>query len=183
VDIYLKARGLELPPNPDAVLRWHPECQFGRDKLPCMVALFRDALTDAPTAIHRTYIYAPAHGKAERMALGRIAGGAIKLWQLDGSGTLAVGEGIETVLAAVKLGVATAPAWATTVANNLSRLPVVAGVKRLTILSDNDESNAGQQAATKLYHSYNHAGCDAVIKQPRTVGTDFNDLLRSELRR
>ena len=55
-----------------------------------------------------------------------MAGSAIKLWPLqEEQETLAVGEGIENVLAAVKLGIADPPAWATTVANNLSRVPVI----------------------------------------------------------
>jgi hypothetical protein len=182
-DIYLKARGLELPPNPDAVLRWHPECPFAGSKLPCMVALFRDALTDQPTGIHRTYIYAPAVGRSERRAWGTISGSAIKLWPLGDSDSLAVGEGIETVLAAVKLGVTHPPAWASSVANNLSRLPVINSVRRLTILADNDANKVSQREAIKLYHTYNHVGCDALIKHPSTVDSDFNDLLRSELKR
>jgi hypothetical protein len=113
------------------------------------------------------------------MALGELFGSAVKLWPVGDSDALAVGEGIETVLAAIQLGTAAPPARAMTVANNLSRLPVLNGVRRLTILADNDESGTGQQAATKLYHTYNRIGRDAVIKHPRNVGTDFNDLLRT----
>lgn len=177
---YLAARKLELPPDPDAVLRWHPSCKFGREYHPCVVALFRDVLTDEPTAIHRTCII--SRDRAERMALGPIARSAIKLWPLGSSEALAVGEGIETVLAAVQLGSAAPPAWAVSVANNLTRIPVIPQVKRLTILADNDVSKTGEQTATKLYHTYNRAGRDAVIKLPRTV-KDFNDLLRMEVGR
>src|SRR5262249_3089877 len=55
---YFKARAIEeLPPNLDNVLRWHPACPFGpRCRLPVILALFRDVLTDAPTAILRTSI-------------------------------------------------------------------------------------------------------------------------------
>jgi hypothetical protein len=38
---YLAARRLEPPPNSDAVMRWHPSCPFGRERHPCIVALFR----------------------------------------------------------------------------------------------------------------------------------------------
>jgi hypothetical protein len=178
--VYLKARGIELPPNADAVMRWHSRCPFGKKgKVGCIVSLFRDAITDEPTGIHRTYVYSATSGKAERMALGTIARSAIKLWPLDNSDRLAVGEGIETVLAAVKLGEARPPAWAVTVANNFTKLPVVSGVKQLTILADNDANNVSQEAATKLYHIYNRAGRDALIKHPHAVDTDFNDLLRN----
>jgi predicted RNA-binding Zn-ribbon protein involved in translation (DUF1610 family) len=171
---YLAARKLELPPNADAVLRWHPSCKFGRDRMPCMVALFRDTVTDEPTAVHRTYIYSTS--QAERMALGPIAGAAIKLWPLDGSETLAVGEGIETVLAAVKLGHASPPAWATSVANNLSKLPTIDGVRRLIILADNDASRTGEINARELRRKWK--GKDVVIRMPVEIGSDFNDLLR-----
>jgi hypothetical protein len=176
-DVYLKARMVELPPNAEAVMRWHPRCPFGKNgRVGCIVSLFRDAVTDEPTGIHRTYVTSATHGKAERMALGGIAGSAIKLWPLAGGEALAVGEGIETVLAAVKLGEARPPAWAVTVANNFTKLPLIDSVRHLTILADNDANNVSQQAATELYHVYNRARRNAVIKHPRTVN-DFNDLL------
>jgi hypothetical protein len=178
--VYLKARRVELPPNPDAVMRWHSRCPFGKKgKVGCIVPLFRDAVSNEPTGIHRTYVYSATNGKAERMALGTIARSAIKLWPLNGSEVLAVGEGIETVLAAVVLGEARPPAWAVTVANNFTKLPVVSGVNQLTILADNDANGVSQEAATKLYHTYNRAGRDALIKHPRAVDSDFNDLLRN----
>jgi hypothetical protein len=175
--VYLKARRVELPPNADAVMRWHSACPFGKSKQPCIVSLFRDAVTDAPTGIHRTYIYSAAHGKAERMAMGTMAGAAIKLWALAGD-SLAVGEGIESVLAAVQLGHADPPAWAATVANNLSRLPIIPGVKRLTILADNDASKTGELHARDLRRAWIAAGKGAAVKMPANIGEDFNDLLR-----
>jgi hypothetical protein len=147
--VYLRARGLELPPNPDAVLRWHWRCPFNKDRLPCIVALLRDASTDRPTGIHRTHIVSASGGEADRMALGGLIGSAVKLWPLN-SESLAVGEGIETTLAAIKLGSASPPAWAMTVANNLARLPVIPQVRRLTILADNDESRTGERMAREL---------------------------------
>jgi hypothetical protein len=142
-----------------------------------MLALFRDAITDQPTGVHRTWIIKAAEGKADRMAMGRISGSAIKLWPLGTSSTLAVGEGIETVLAAVKLGVADPPAWATTVANNMSRLPLISGVSKLTILADNDASHTGEGAARELRREWVIAGREAVVRMPTEVGRDFNDLL------
>jgi hypothetical protein len=55
--VYLRARGLELPPDPDAVLRWHWRCPLGPgQRLPCMVAPLRHMLTDQITGVHRTHI-------------------------------------------------------------------------------------------------------------------------------
>jgi hypothetical protein len=170
---YLNSRKLELPPNPDEVLRWHRSCKFGINRVPCMVALFRNVVTDKPTAVHRTCI-----STGERMALGPIAKAAIKLWPLNGSEALAVGEGIETVLAAVQLGAASPPAWATSVANNLSKLPMIKGVKQLTILADNDRSRTGESNARELRRRWIKTGREVVIKMPEEIGADFNDLLR-----
>jgi hypothetical protein len=176
---YLAARGLEPPPNAHEVLRWHPNCPYGeRGKVGCMVALFRDALTDEPVAIHRTHIISASGGEAERMALGPIKGAVVKLWPLGDSSTLAIGEGIETTLAAVKLGHAFAPAWAATVANNLSAVPYVMGVIDLTILADNDVSCVGQQAAKELYFTFWRQGAEATILMPRKQDADFNTILK-----
>jgi hypothetical protein len=181
--VYLRAREVELPPNADAVMRWHGACPFGkRHTEPCIVSLFRDAITDQATAIHRTCIYSAMYGKAKRMALGPIAGSAIKLWPLADSQSLTIGEGIETVLAAIKLGVAEPPAWAASVAGNMPTLPVIPGVRRLTILADNDESGTGQEAADELCEEYQRCGREVKIFHPRTV-KDFNDLLRKGARR
>ena len=115
-ETYLKTRRITLlPEGVDDVLRWHPRCRFDRDgPAGCIIALFRDALTDQPTGIHRTKIVSASGGLAKRAALGRMAGSAIKLWPLKQGDALAVGEGIETVLAAVQLGVVSPPAWAAT---------------------------------------------------------------------
>jgi putative DNA primase/helicase len=99
------------------------------------------------------------------------------LWALNGSADLAVGEGIESVLAAIKLGIADPPAWAATVANNLSRLPVIPHVNELTILADNDANRTSEQHARELRRKWTAAGSAAVVRMPTKVGTDFNDLL------
>ena len=40
-----------LPENLDAVLRFHPDCPFGKGtRHPCLLALFRDLFTTRPPA-------------------------------------------------------------------------------------------------------------------------------------
>ena len=87
-----------LPPEID--LRFHPRCQFNGAPAPCLLVLLRDALTDAPTGIHRIALTPEvfAGGKVERRLLGRQGRGVAKLWPAGSE--LVVGEGIETVLAA-----------------------------------------------------------------------------------
>jgi hypothetical protein len=177
---YLQRRAIhEFPANVDDVLRWHPACAFGgRARVGCMIALYRDVRTDAPVAIHRTYV--TGAGPAPRMSLGPIAGAMVKLWPLAGE-LLVVGEGIETVLSAAAMrwrGTPLQPAWAATVANNVAGLPLIRGVKRLIILGDNDETGTGQLKALQAYHRWREAGRDALILMPNKVGTDFNDIAR-----
>lgn len=49
---YLRRRGLE-PPEGDDALRFYNPCPFGAGKYPCLLALFRDIVTNEPKAIHR----------------------------------------------------------------------------------------------------------------------------------
>ena len=114
----------QLPPTIHEALRFHPNCVFGAGaRHPCIVALMRDPVTDAPVGIHRIGL-AQENGaitKIDRKALGRM--GVVKLWPAGEQ--LVVGEGIETVLAAATRisyrGAALTPAWSA-VATRRSRL-------------------------------------------------------------
>ena len=84
----------------DDVLRFEARCLFGDDRLPCIVALVRDILTDEPKAIQRIALDSDGN-KIERRSLGPKKGGAIKLWpDAEVTQGLVVGEGLETVAAA-----------------------------------------------------------------------------------
>lgn len=181
VSRYLEARGIsELPPRIEEVLRAHPACPFGPGtRRPCMVALMRDVLSDEPRAIHRTWV--SDDGRAlGKMAMGPIARAAVKLWPLDAD-NLVIGEGIETVLAAatrLKWREPLRPAWALTVADNITRLPVIERVKRLVILVDNDENGVGPRAANRCAAAWRRVGRDVVLLTPKEKGVDFNDVVR-----
>ncbi len=101
---YLAGRGLALPKDHEASLRFHPSCPFGEgSRSPCMVGLYRDILTDEPKAIHRTAL-TPDGKKIDRKALGPKAGCAIKLsLDVDVEQGLTIAEGIETALAGMAL--------------------------------------------------------------------------------
>jgi putative DNA primase/helicase len=126
---YLAARGIalgELPPAIYAVLRWHPHCPWGTGgaRHGCMVALWTDAVTGEPRAIHRTAI-TDAGAKVGRKTLGPNAGCLIRLWpdEVVERG-LVIGEGIETTLAATTRiqhrGTLLTPAWAAGDAGHLA---------------------------------------------------------------
>lgn len=128
VPVYLRARGIVLPPPP--TLRFAPALRHtpsGR-MLPAMVAMVIAAgerAGDDPAAprmigIHRTYLRPDGAGKAAvanpKRMLGGAWGGAIRL--APAGPVLLIGEGIETTLAAMQ---ATGlPGWAAGSLNNLA---------------------------------------------------------------
>jgi putative DNA primase/helicase len=127
---YLNARKLELPHGAD-VIRHHPHCVFGADRVPCVVVLFRHNLTDEPLGVQRTRL--PLGGwvrgaKMERLNLGPTGAGSIKIdADEDVLYGLTIGEGLETVLAGRMLGYR--PAWATGGKGTIKALPGAAGAR------------------------------------------------------
>jgi hypothetical protein len=182
-----ESRGVDvaaLPASVDEALRFHRWCPFGGGACPCLLALMRDAATDEPVGIHRIALTLRPDGridKVERRALGGM--GAIKLWPLDGTGQLVVGEGLETVLAAATRipwrGAPLTPAWSLVSTTGVAALPVLRGVTRLIQLVDNDANQAGQNAATAARQRWREAGRTVVPLMPTTVGADFNDIVMS----
>jgi DNA polymerase I-like protein with 3'-5' exonuclease and polymerase domains len=166
-----------LSNNVDAVLRFHSHCPFGANgaRHPCLLALFRDVETDAPAGIHRIGLTKNAD-KIKRLTLGRWSSPrAIKLWPLTHK--LTIGEGIETVLGAIRCGAITPPAWAMGPKTDIANFPVLPGVKALTVLVDRGDPAAldGAEMCTTRYAS---AGIPA--RWLRTVKVkDFNDLVLS----
>ena len=67
------------------------------------------------------------------------------------------------------------PAWATVGTGRLATLPPILGVKRLIVLTDNDE--AGREAARRCAQTAANAGCTALLLTPTSVN-DFNDIVR-----
>ena len=176
-----ETRGIDitkLSPTIHEVLRFHPSCIFGtRARHPCIVALMRDPVTDAPTGIHRIGLD-PTGNKLDRMALGRM--GVVKLWPVDGD-RLVVGEGIETVLAAATRityrDVVLTPAWAALNEAGLAGLPVLPGITQLTLLVDNDANGVGQKAAGNCKRVWTAAGRTVATLIPKQEGWDFNDVI------
>ena len=146
-----ETRGIDLDVLPDDIgersLRFHPHCVFGPGtRHPCLLALMRDPISDAPTGIQRIAL-TPDAQKIDRMMLG--PAGVVKLWPAGKQ--LVIGEGLETTLAAATRlpyrGEPLRPAWAALSDGAMERFPVIDGVERLILLADNDHNNAGQIAA------------------------------------
>jgi len=180
-----ETRGIDvvkLPPTIHEALRFHPRCIFGkRCYQPCIIALMRDPVTDAPVGIHRVGL-AQTNGtvtKLDRMAFGRM--GVVKLWPLNGGDHLVAGEGIETVLAAATCisyrDAPLLPAWSAIARGGLGSLPVLPNVARLVLLVDNDENGEGQKAAAHCRQIWTAAGRTVTALVPKQTGWDFNDVV------
>jgi hypothetical protein len=174
-ETYLRVfRSLALPADiSPRVVRFHPACPFGEGvRHPCMIALYRDVMTDAPRAIMRTAL-TPDGAKIDRKALGQAGGAAIKLSEdADVTMSLTIGEGLETTLAGMAKGFA--PAWALGSAGAIARFPVLTGVEALTVLGEPDAANA--RAVAECFARWNAAGLE-VYRATSMAGGDMNDAL------
>ena len=178
-ETYLRQhRALDLPDDlAGRVLRFHPRClrrneNTGRyDPLPTLVVPFRSIDTDDITAIHRVFLN-PDGSKIDRQMLGPRRRAAIKLYD-DDKGTLCVGEGIETGLAARQLGLE-GSVWALGSAGAITFFPVVPGFTALTLLTEKDKTNA--EAIRICGTRWKRAG-RKVRTARSTVGSDLNDAL------
>jgi hypothetical protein len=68
---YLAGRSIDIEQlfDVDDVLRCAPSCRFGNERLPCLVALVRNVLSNEPVAIQRTALDSNAE-KIGRLSLG-----------------------------------------------------------------------------------------------------------------
>jgi hypothetical protein len=167
-----------LPANIDEALRFHPRCPFGPgNRNPCLLALMRNAITDAPVGFQRVALTADAQ-KIDRRMLGQL--GVVKLWPAGSQ--LVVGEGLETVLAAATripyCDAPLQPAWSALSSDALGRFPLVPNVERLIILVDHDPP--GKTAASLCAGRYERAKRSAIQLTPDEPGFDFNDIIMAE---
>ena len=175
---YLHSRALILTDDiANTVLRFHGKCPW-RDEntgrtifVPAMVAAFTSIDDNTVTAIHRIRVDQPQRWpKADRMMLGPVHRAAV---QLDSAnGTLAIGEGVETCLAARQLGLA--PVWATGSAGMVSKFPVIDGVETLRLLGESGTASA--EAVRYCGNRWHRAGRKVRVIMP-DVGSDLNDQL------
>jgi hypothetical protein len=107
--------------------------------------------------------------------------GVVKLWPLNGTDRLVVGEGIETVLAAATRmsfeGAPLTPAWSAVTASGMARLPVLDGVERLILLVDHDEIDVGRKATEQCRTAWSGRARSIVPLMPKQAGWDFNDVV------
>lgn len=170
---YLRGRGItgDLPET----LRFHPECWHGATarKLPAMVARIDGG---ERFGIHRTYLTEDgrkADVEPNKMMLGCAKGGAVRL--RDGTGSLLIGEGIESTLSAMALIDAVAgPVWASLSTSGMMALKLPLGPRELVVAVDGED--AGRKAGRCLARRAAAAGWKVATADPGD-GKDFNDLL------
>jgi putative DNA primase/helicase len=181
--LYLKGRGLGgVWPLPEG-LRFHPALEYwegGRllGTHPAMVAALT-ACDGQMLALHRTYL-TRAGRKAEvptvkklTGASGPLAGACIRLFGPE-RGCMGIAEGIETAFCAWRMsGVPTVAAYC---AHNLAAWVWPAGVQRLVIFADADET--GREAADTLRARAIGAGLRVRVRvmMPSADGADWADV-------
>jgi putative DNA primase/helicase len=178
---YLRARALELPEHfAGKVLRFHPRTPWRNentgqtDRIPCLIAAFRSLDDDEITAIHRIRVDQPRRWpKTERLMLGVVHRAAVKLGNPETC--IAIGEGVETCMAAMQLGVGTA--WAVSSAGNISFFPTIDGISELTILGETGEASA---RAVKICGRRWRRASRRVFVSRSEVGSDHNDILMQQ---
>jgi putative DNA primase/helicase len=170
---YLARRGLvlEAPPNS---LRLHPGLAYYEDgrfmgKFTAILALVvcRDRQV---VTIHRTYLKdgkkAPVQSPRKIMPGKPVSGAAIRL--TEASECLGIAEGIETALAASALF--SVPVWSCINAHGIETFDPPAGVKRVIVFADNDESFTGQKAAYVAAYRLQQLGFQVDVKIPSVRG-------------
>ena len=172
---YLEARGINPPFPPD--LRFSRLPYGNSNPLPCLVAAVRD-VTGAITGLQRIYLRNDGRGKADlpnaKLSLGKVAGGAIRLSDLDASRIVTVCEGPEDGLSLLEmLGGAV---WAAAGASMLPAMQFPPEVRTIVIGADNDP--AGAMAADKAAKAFTSRGLAVRIIRPLEGYKDFNDELR-----
>lgn len=172
-ETYLRGRGITCP-LPET-LRFLPDCWHPTAKrFPAMLARVDGG---EGFAVHRTYLAPDDGGKAvvepDKMMLGRVSGGAVRL--SDARGPLVVAEGIETALS-LACGLLGKPAtvWAALSTSGMRGVSLPPQPHRLTIAPDGDA--AGKAAAHALAERTHALGWDVSLL-PAPDGRDWNDIL------
>jgi hypothetical protein len=161
---YVKELGPQKPLHP-----------YHGQHLGAIIAILTDPVTAERTGgITRTYLHDGKKVDKAKSLGGADRPGIIRLSPDDEVGAgLHLCEGLESALSAMTMDFC--PLWATGSTVTMEKFPVLAGIECLTILADNDENEAGIDAASTAYWRWKDAGREVHIRQPREPG-DINDV-------
>jgi putative DNA primase/helicase len=177
--LYLNARtGIQIIPKN---IRYHPALPYHEDGTvdyhPALVARI-DGADGRGVGIHRIYLNERG-GKAsvstpkKFLTVKGHSGAAVRLGRAGEY--LGIAEGIETALAAsVRFGVVT---WSALSAGLMEQWIPPAGVSKVIIFGDNDESYTGQASAYLLAKRLKHSGLCAEVCIPKIAGKDWADMV------
>jgi putative DNA primase/helicase len=177
-EAYLRLRHLALDDTlAGHVLRFHPRCPWRNENTgqteypPALIAAFRSLDDDKITGIHRIALKPDGYKLGRRM-LGVVHRTAIKLDD-NVADELAIGEGIETCVAARMLGIA--PVWALGSVGGIAHFPVLPGIRMLRIIGENDQASA--DAIELCGPRWQAAGRRVRVIKPTLDHKDLNDAL------
>jgi hypothetical protein len=143
-----------------------------------MVAAVHD-VTGQITGIHRTWLALDGSRKAKvepcRMSLGTTRGAAVRF--AKPAATLAIGEGIETMLA-VRAACPSLAVWAALSTSGLRTIELPGCVRTVILAEDNDPP--GKQAAIAAALRLTRQGRTVKLARPPLIGADFNDMAIAE---
>jgi len=157
------------------VLRFHPACPWrdettGKtERVPALIAAFRSIDDGTVTAIQRVALDT-AGAKIGRRMLGVVHRAAVMLDPIGDE--LAIGEGVETCMAARQLGIR--PTWALGSTGGISGFPVIEGIEQLMILGETGQASA--DAVQFCARRWRKADRRVRIAMP-DIGSDLNDEL------
>lgn len=180
VEAYLSSRALILGEDVSgSAIRFHPACPWSEDDgptvfVPAMIAAMRDITSGEIVAVHRTHLSETGQ-KLGRKMYGTAGGAAIMLDGLEEiTSGLAIGEGIESVMAARQMGIR--PAWALGSIGAIASFPLIGGVETLTVLAENDPNGASDRGCREVAARWCAAGRTVDLVRPEH-GKDLNDEL------
>jgi putative DNA primase/helicase len=183
VERYLASRGITMPPPPS--LRWAPRCwhREARQWLPATIAVVKH-VEGGIVGIHRTYLRRDGSGKADlpkkwqKLSLGPIGGGAVRLGMPRSGAWIAIGEGIETTLAVMTA--CAMPGWAALSEGGIRALILPREATHVVICADHDGNGVGQRAARDAGARWLAEDRRVRIAMPPEPDTDFADVLAAD---
>jgi hypothetical protein len=180
VEVYLRARGITIPPPP--TLRYVAGLKHGPTGmiLPGMVAAIQGP-DRRVCGVHRVFLRGDGRGKAPisqpKLTLGSMRGGAVRFG--PAAPELGICEGIESGLSAMQLYAL--PVWCALGGGNMVNIALPDIVRDLTIFADNGE--AGHVLAERAAQRFYNEGRQVRFSFPPEKYGDFNDLLRAQIGR
>jgi hypothetical protein len=192
--LYLMNRKIKLRSLPD-VLRFHP-------KLPHPVGTSFPALVCRVDDVNGTFtgvwrIFLDEAGRKApvancKLALGRVAGGAVRLFD-PVAGCIGLAEGVENALAAYEIAGGTIPVWASMSTSGMRSFMPPFEIERIVVFPDADlpkrnehgewSKSPGLEAANALKARMDSESVECIIADGPRDGRDYVDLLAEVERR